>query len=64
MLFFEISELELMVAGRRRGLSRGGRFQVLSAPVLYEIQKVCCIEYSDLLDVVVAAVSGASNCAP
>ena len=37
MLFFEISELELMVAGRPRGLLRGGRFQVLSAPVLCEI---------------------------
>ena len=34
MLFSEISELELMVAGRPRGLLRGGRFQVLSAPVL------------------------------
>jgi hypothetical protein len=34
LLFFEISELELMVAGHPRGFSRGGRFHVLSAPVL------------------------------
>ena len=39
MLFFEISELELMVAGRPRGLLRGGRFQVLSAPVLCQLLK-------------------------
>ena len=38
MLFFEISELELMVAGRPRGLLRGGRFQVLSAPVLWAVR--------------------------
>ena len=34
MLFFEISELELMVAGRPRGILRGGGgFKVLSGPV-------------------------------
>ena len=33
-LFFEISELKSIVAGHPRELSRGGRFHVLSAPVL------------------------------
>ena len=33
-LFFEISELKWIVAGHPRELLRGGRFHVLSAPVL------------------------------